>query len=157
FVSIDLLICSFNHSCWLVFEPGLTRRNLSRLSRANPIKVLLTLPALPRELVVVPHTNKRPAGARILQVRVEQIAAIQRAVVFDRSRYVKVADLFAVGVADDVSKPASVHSTGSVLRIPDDLVDKVAEVQHKRKLFGLRSSLVLPDHSPIGVLGTLLN
>ena len=54
-------------------------------------EVLLALPPLPRELVVVPHADEGPARAGVLEVRVREIAAVERAVVVDRRRHVEVA------------------------------------------------------------------
>ena len=53
--------------------------------------------------MVVPHADERPAGARVLQVGIVQVATIDGTVIGDRGRDVKVTDLLAMFVADDVA------------------------------------------------------
>ena len=101
--------------------------------------------------MVVPHGDERPARARVLQVGIVQVAAIDGAIVVDRQWNVEVADLLAVGDAHDLVDRPVVACLAAVLRIPDDLVDEVAEVQHEVELLGGRRALVLEDHPPIRV------
>ena len=64
----------------------------------------------------------------------------------------EVPDLFAVRIADDVAQAPVVHTLRPILRVPDDFVDEVAEVQHEAEPILLGGALILEDHPPIGVL-----
>src|SRR5262245_61106160 len=56
-------VARLRHPCRLIFVPRLVCRDLLRLRRSRrAAEHLLTLPSLPRELVVVPDTDERPAG-----------------------------------------------------------------------------------------------
>ena len=106
--------------------------------------------------MVVPHRHEGKPRPRILQVRVPEVGAIERAVIGEARRHPEPRDLLAVGKADDVAQPAVVAvSAGDLLRVLHDLVDEVAEVQHERELVVGRGSLVLGDHAPVGVLRPL--
>jgi hypothetical protein len=144
-----------DHPRRLIFEPGLVGRDLPRLGGPDASEVLLALPSLPRELVVVPDVDAGPAGAGVQEVRIGEIAAVERAVVLDRGRDVEVGDLLAVRIADDVAQAPVVHPLGPVLRIPDGLVDEVPEMEHEAQPFGLGALLVLEDHPPVGVASAL--
>src|SRR5580704_14087945 len=66
----------------LVFEKCLIRSHPPRLRRTiHTSKLLQALPANPAEFMVVPHGHKRPTGARILQVRIVEITAVDGAIV----------------------------------------------------------------------------
>ena len=84
--------------------------------------------------MIVPDAHERPARAGVLQIRILQVAAIQRAVVVERHGHVEVAHLLAGLEAHDVAQAPVVHALRPVFRIPDDLVDEVAEVQHEVEL-----------------------
>jgi hypothetical protein len=109
--------------------------DLARLRRAGlSFKYLQRLPAQPAEFVIVPHVHKGPAGTRVLNIGVAEICSVDCTVIFERPGNVKVADSFAARIADDVAQAAVVHPLRSVFGIPDDLVYKVAKMQHKAKL-----------------------
>src|SRR5215472_4064747 len=147
----------FIQPCWLIFEKCLVRSNFSRLRGAiHSGKSLQTLPTHPTELMVVPHADKRPARAGILQIRVVQIVTVDRSVVPDIGWNMKVADPFPVFVADDVAKSSIVHPLRPVFRIPDDFVNEVTQVKHEPQLILLRGSFVLEDHPPVSILRTLV-
>ena len=75
----------------LELEPRLVRRDLARLSRAGlPLKFLDSLPSEPGELVVVPHVDEGPVRARVLHIRVVKIGSIDRPIVVECRRDVKV-------------------------------------------------------------------
>ena len=78
--------------------------------------------------MVIPHIHERPAGTGVLQVRVEEIRAVERSVFVDRGGHVQVADLLSTRVPDQVSQPPVVHPLRAILRIPDHLVDEVAQM-----------------------------
>ena len=141
----------------LVLEPRLARRHVARLRGAHVVaEELERLPAAPRELVVVPHRDERPARPRVLQVGILEVRAIERPVVVERRRDVEAPDLLAVGVADDVAQPPVVAApVGALLGVVDHLVDEVAEMQHEGELLVGRRALVLVDHAPVGVLRAL--
>src|SRR6266699_3682949 len=107
--------------------------------------------------MIVPHTDERPAGASILQIRIEQISAIQSAIVIHRVWHVKVSDLFAVRVTNNVAQPPRVIPLRAILRVPNHLVDKVAEMKDKPQLIVFCLALILPDHSAISVRCASLN
>ena len=91
------------------------------------------LPALPREFVIVPDGDERPARAGILQVGIGEIALVDGAIAVDGQRVVEVAGLAAIGNARDLvdrAVVAGLHLVG----ILNDLVDEVAEVQHEAEL-----------------------
>src|SRR6185312_13810528 len=91
----------------LVLEPGLHGGDLASLPRpGGAVENLKRLPATPGELVVVPHRHERPAGTRVLQIRIVQVGAIDRAIVIDRGGDMKVLDFLAVLVAHDVPQLA---------------------------------------------------
>ncbi len=68
----------------------------------------------------------------------------------------EVSNLFAMLIANDVSQAAVVHALWAVFRIPDDLVDEIAEVKHEAELLVCRRALVFVNHAPIGILRTLI-
>src|SRR6202041_2447989 len=134
----------FRDPCRLVFEERLVGRNFAGLSRQIfSFKSLQGLPAKPTKLVVVPHVDERPAGSGVLQVRIAQIRTINCAIVFHSRRNVKVPDLLAVRIADDVPQAAVVDALRTVLWVPDNLIDEVAEVQHEVNPLRFGSSCVL--------------
>src|SRR5262249_24504021 len=99
----------------LVFKERLVRCYLPRLRRTVfAPESLQPLPPLPAELVVVPHADERPSGARILQVGIVKIVAIDRTVICDGGRNVEVLDLLTVRIAHDIAQSAIVHSLGTV-------------------------------------------
>ena len=104
------------------------------------VEDLQRLPPLPGEFVVVPHRDERPAGARVLQIRVVQIGAVDRPVIVDGRRDMEVLDLLTVRIPDDVAQASVVHALGAIFGIPDDLVDKVAQVQHEAQPVRLRGA-----------------
>jgi len=69
---------------------------------------------------------------------------------------VEVGDLLAMFVAHDVAQPPVVHPLRAIFRVPDDLVDEVAEMQHESEPICRSCMLVLDDHAPVRVLRTLI-
>ena len=67
----------------------------------------------------------------------------------------KVSNLLSALVAHNVSQAAIVHSLWPVFRVPDEFVDKIAEMQDEIETFTLGSMLIVEDHSAIGVLRSL--
>src|SRR6185312_11156781 len=138
-------------ACGEIFEPGLIRRDLDALARLlERPRLDDALPALPREFVVVPHRDKRPARARVLEVGIGEIAFVDGALTIDGRRDVEVADLVAIRDARDLVERAVVaclHLVG----IFDHLVDEIAEVQNETELLGGGSAFIFVDHSAIGV------
>src|SRR5262249_26088812 len=141
----------------LIFEPGLVRRNFAGLRRPPlSVKFLQTLPAQPAEFVVVPHHHKWPTGARVLQVGVVEIRPVDRAIILNRRRNVKVGNLFAALVPNNIPQPPVVHSLRPVLRIPDDFVDEVTQVKDKSQTIGGGCVLILENHAAERVLCALV-
>ncbi len=58
-------------------------------------------------------------------------------------------------VTNNIAQAPVVHALRAVFGVPDKLVDKIAEVQHKTQTIFLRSMFVLKNHSPVGVLRSL--
>ncbi len=71
-----------------------------------------------------------------------QVGAIHGAVVIHIDRDVEVVDLLSLRIANQFSDLAVVVS-GTVLRIPDQLVDEVAQVQDEAEAVLLSSALIL--------------
>ena len=134
-----------------VFEPGLIRRDLDALARLlDRPRLDDALPALPREFVVVPHGDERPARASVLEVRIGEIAFVDGPVAIDGQRYVEVAGLRAVRQARhlvDRAVVACLHLVG----ILDHLVDEVAQVQNEAELLGGGSAFIFVNHPAIAV------
>ena len=113
---------------------------------------LLTLIAVPREFVIVPHGHERPTRTRILQIGVEEEAAVERAIVLEIDREVEVLQLPARRIAHGAGQlAAAIHAVWHVLGIADDLVDEIAKVQHEAQLLCARAARVLVDHAPVGI------
>ena len=145
------------HACWLKFKERLIGGHFARLRRPRlTVELLQRLPAQPTELVVVPHVDEGPACACVLQVRVVQVGAVNGAVIVERGGDVQVADLFAVGIAHDVAQAPVVHALRAIFGIPDDLVNEVAEMQHKGEAVGFAHPFVFEDHPAIAILCALV-
>ena len=85
----------------LIFEESLIGSDFAGLrGQVLASKSLQGLPTQPAEFVVVPHVHEGPTGASVLKIGIVQICAIDGAIIVDRRRDVKVADLFAVRIAD---------------------------------------------------------
>jgi hypothetical protein len=95
--------------------------------------------------------------ARILQIRIVQVGTIDRAVVVDRGRNVEVVVLLAVGITHELADAAIVHALRPVLRIPDQFVDEIAQMQHEPEAILGRGLLVLEDHASIRILRTVVD
>jgi hypothetical protein len=78
-------------------------------------------------------------------------------VVVQAGRQVQIAELLAILIADGVANLAVVHPLRPVLRIPDDLIDEVAQVHDEVEALVGRRALVLPDHAAPGVLGAVID
>src|SRR5438309_8499478 len=64
----------------------------------------------------------------------------------------KIANLFAVFVVNDVAQTTVVDALRSVFRVPDNFIDEVAEVKHEPEAILFRSAFVLENHSPVRIL-----
>ncbi len=140
----------------LEFEPGLVGRDLQRLRPDQTLAEFLDrLPALPRELVVVPHRHERETRARVLQVRVLQVGVIELAVIVQRLR-----DAEAV-LRDGLAARREFHRERydavvavpvlDLVRVLHDFVDEIAQVQHEAQPVLRRGAFVLEDHPAPGV------
>ena len=114
------------------------------------------LPAEPPKLVVVPHGDERPASPRILQIRIVQIRPVNGTIVVHGGGNVKVGDLLAVRVADNIQNAAVVHALRAVFRVPDDLVNEIAQVQYESEAVSRCGAFVVVDHAAISVLCALV-
>lgn len=85
----------------------------------SPSKLLQALPADPAELMVVPHAHKRPTRARVLQIGIVQIVAVDSTIVSDVCRNMKIANLFTVFVANDVAQATVVYALRPVFWVPE--------------------------------------
>jgi hypothetical protein len=104
----------------LILKPGLIGRHLACLSRTGcALELLETLPAKPAEFVVVPHVDERPSSARVLDIRIVQVGAVDRPIIIECRRYMKILDLLAILVPHDVPKLTVVHALWSICRVPD--------------------------------------
>src|ERR1700756_1317654 len=143
---------ALHHARGLILKKCLHGSNLARLRGTRfAVEHLHALPSLPAVLIVVPHGNKGPAGTSVLQVGIMQVAAIHSTVVIHRNWDVEVLNFLSLRITNDFLHLAVVIS-GAVLRIPDQLVYEVAQVQNKAEPVLLRSVLILEDHSSVSVL-----
>ena len=154
---VEVAAPALDHSRRLIFPPRLRRRDFPCL-RGNVAgtEVLLALPTLPRELVIVPHADERPARPRVLQIGIGKVRTIERAITVDVGRHVEIVVLLAMRVAHEIANAAVVVSVWTVLRIPHELVHEVAEVHHEATAIAVGSLLVLVDHPAIRVAGAEL-
>ena len=140
----------------LVFEPGLVRGDLELLAwhLAFAGEGHDRLPRQPREFVVVPDAHERPARTRVLQVGIDEVALVQRAVVVERTGHGEavVGDLAAVLVRHrERDLPIVAMPVLDLVRRLDDLVDEIAQVQHEAEALVRRRALVLEDHLAVRV------
>ncbi len=139
------------HARGHIFEPGLVRRDFYALPwPGRATRLLDALPALPREFVIVPHADERPARSGVLKIGIGEIALIDDAVAVERQRVMEVADLAAVRNAPDIVDDAVVARL-HLVRIFDHLIDEVAKMEHEAELVGGCGALVFEDHPAIGV------
>src|SRR5262252_8079076 len=106
--------------------------------------------------MIVPHANKRPARAGVLEVRIMEIAAVYGTVVALIGWDVEVRNLFPVCITDDVPQTPVIHSLGSVFRVPDYFVDEVTQMEHELQAILFCGTFILANHSPVSVLSTLV-
>ncbi len=99
--------------------------------------------------MIVPVADERPSRPRILDLRVVQVCAIHRTVIVYRRRHVEVADLLAVRIPDHIVELAIEVALWPVFRIPDDLVDEVAEMQNEAEAIIVRRALSFVDHPSV--------
>src|SRR4029079_6981122 len=117
-----------------IFEPGLIGGDFDSLPRPRRSAGLLdALPPLPGEFVIVPHADERPAGAGVLKIGIGKIAFVDDAVAIERQRVMEVASLAGIRDPPNVVDGAVVTRL-HLIRIFDDLVNKVAEVKHEAEL-----------------------
>ncbi len=135
-----------------IFPPCLVGGDAQPLGGFDRVAVLdEALPALPREFVVVADADEGEMGAGVLDVGVVDMRLINVAVAGKRGRHVEIADLARVGNAAEVVDGARI-AVRHLIRVFDDLIDKVPEVEHEAELTIGRRVLILPDHAAIGVL-----
>ncbi len=133
-------------TCRDVFEPRLIRRDLDGLAGLlEPPRLDDALPALPREFVVVPDHDERPARASVLEVGIFEIAFVDGTVAIEGQRYVEIADLVAVRYARNL-KDRAVVARLHLFGILDDLVDEITEVQDEIELLSGGSAFIFVDH-----------
>ncbi len=138
-----------HHARRLKFEECLIGGHFARLCGPRLTEELLQrLPAQPTELAVVPHVDEGPACARVLQVCVVQIGAVNGAIIDERRGDVQVVDLFAAGITHDVAQTPVVHALRAIFGIPDNLVDEVAEIQHEAPGFGFVGTIEKATNPP---------
>src|SRR5215472_866169 len=141
----------------LVFEESLIGSYLASLPGViDSAEILQALPPDPTKFVIVPHADERPTRPRILQIGIVKVVSIDGAIIADVGGNVKIGNLFAVLVADDVAQTPVVHSLGTILRVPDDFIDKVAQMEHEFQSLVFLGPLVFENHSPIGILCSLI-
>src|SRR6185369_9709648 len=135
-----------------IFEPGLVGGDLDGLAGLRlAARLDDALSALPREFVIVPDGDERPARAGILEVGISEIALVYGAIAIDSQRYVKrPGDLLAIRDARNLIDRAIVASL-HLFGILDHLVDEIAEVQNEIELFGGGSAFIFVNHPAIGV------
>ena len=139
------------------FPPRLHRRDLAGLRWDVAFaEILQRLPALPGELVIVPHGDERQISARVLNVGIVQIGFVDGAVTGNGCRDVEVFVLLAIFVAHDVAYFAVIHALRAVFRIPDQFVDEIAHVEDEGELVFRRGALILVDHPTISVLRAIV-
>src|SRR3954454_2713404 len=130
---------------WQIFPPCLVGGDLDALAGPRLAGLLDALPALPREFVVVPDRDERPARASVLEVGIGEIAFVDGPVAIDGQRYVELADLVAIREARnliDRAVVAGLHLVG----ILDDLVDEIAKMENEVELLAGGSALIFVDH-----------
>ena len=130
------------HASRDIFEPGLVGGDLDGLAGLRlAARLDDALSALPREFVIVPDGDERPARAGILEVGISEIALVHGAIAVDGQRVVELAALSPIGNARDLIDRAVVaclHLVG----ILDHLVDEIAQVQNEVELFGGGSAFI---------------
>lgn len=136
----------------LVLKPRLIGGDLACLRWTKAAEVLLALPSLPRKFMIVTHAHKRPTGARILNIDIMQIGAVDRSVIRHIRWYVKIFDLLAGGVTEDVPDATIIHSLRPIFRIPDDFVKIIPQVHDEVEALIGRRLLIFKYHATIGVL-----
>src|SRR6185312_16299481 len=138
-------------TCGEVFEPSLIRRDLDALARLlERPRLDDALPTLPREFVVVPHGDERPARASVLEVGIGEIASVDGSVAIYGQRDVEVADLVAVWDACNLIDRAIVACL-YLVGILNHLVDEISQVQNEIELLGGGSAFIFVNHPAIGV------
>src|SRR5664279_2694153 len=65
----------------------------------------------------------------------------------------KIAHLPALRELIQISYATATVSVWIIFCIPGDFVNKIAQVQHKRKLLMPGTGLIFKDHSPVGIQG----
>ena len=139
------------HASRDIFEPGLVGGDLDGLAGLRlAARLDDALSALPREFVIVPDADERPARAGILEVGISEIALVHGAIAVDGQRVVELAGLSPIGNARDLID-GPVEAGVSLFGILNDLVDEVAKVQHEAKLILRPRAFVFEDHPAISV------
>src|SRR5690606_5602614 len=134
-----------------VFEPRLVRGDLYGLTGPRRTALLKdALPALPREFVIVPDADERPASARVLQIWIGEVALIHRTVAFDRLRPVEIAGLTCIGDLADIIDRA-IEAFVSLFGVLNNLINEVAQVQYEANLILRPSAFILEDHPAVPV------
>ena len=107
--------------------------------------------------MVVPHGYEWPASAGVLQVRIKEIGAVNRAIAFDIGGDVEVVHALRIGKANELGDRPPVHAPRAVFRVPDQLVDEITEMQDETDLVCGVGPLILEDHSTIGMLAAIVD
>ena len=153
----EILAGRFAHARRNVLPPGLVGRDAQLLRGLGRAAVGdEALPSPPRELVVVADADEREPGPRVLDIGIVDVGAIDHAVAVQRGRHMEVQHLARVRHPADVVDRA-VISVRDLVRVFDDLIDEVAQVQDEAQPALRRGALVLPDHAAIGVLGPFVD
>src|SRR6516162_280736 len=85
-----------------------------------------------------------------------KVVAIDSAVVRDHGWDMKVPDLFAVFVSNDVAKTTTVHPLRTIFGVPHYFVDEVSQMEHEAQLISLLRGHIFKDHSAICILRALI-
>jgi methionine synthase II (cobalamin-independent) len=101
--------------------------------------------------VVVADAHERKMRARVLDVGIVDMCAIDMAIAGEVGRHVEIAHLAAVRNAATVVDGARI-AVRHLVGIFDDFVDEVAQMEHEAQFAIGRRALVLPDHPTKGVL-----
>jgi len=140
-----------------IFPPRLIGGDAQRLRGLDLAAVFdEALSALPREFVIIADAHERKMRARVLDVGIVGMRAIDMAIAGEVGRHVKIAHLASVGNAAKVVDCARI-AVRHLVGIFDDFVDEVAQMEHEAQLSIGRRALVLPDHPAKGVLGAFVD
>src|SRR5882724_8626314 len=81
-----------------------------------------------------------------------KMGAVNARVVFNCSRNGQGTNGLAVWISENVSEPTEIDALWAIIRIPDDLVDEVPQMQHELEPLVFGCALVFKDHATVRVL-----